>query len=71
MCTFSPPARLYVNIIVKFLSDMEEILNDREVLHKLLDKILDSNGKRMRLCSAYFLRHFPVNVQPKQHIVCE
>ena len=24
---------------------MEEMLNDREILHKLLDKILDSNGK--------------------------
>lgn len=51
----SPPESLYANTIVKFLSDMtNEItptmesltgLTEREILHKMLDRILDTNGK--------------------------
>lgn len=47
----SLPARRCASITGKYLSDMDEELismeglTDREILHKMLDKILDSNGK--------------------------
>lgn len=37
---FIPPARLCANIIGRYLSDM----TDREIMHKLLDNILDSGN---------------------------
>lgn len=38
---------------------MEEMLNDREVLHKLLDKILDSDGKENEATFTMFSPSFP------------
>ena len=48
--TAFPHARLYVNTIGKFLNDM----TDREIMHKLLDKILDSGNM-----SAIYTEFFP------------
>lgn len=59
MLIASPPARRCANIIERYLSDMEEILNDREVFHKLLDKILDSNGEENEAIFTMFSPSFP------------
>ena len=47
---FSPPAKRCANITGRYLSSMNEELvtleglTDREIMHKLLDKILDTDG---------------------------
>lgn len=47
---FSQPAKRCASITGRYLSDMSEELvsmeglTDREILHKMLDRILDTNG---------------------------
>lgn len=60
-----PPARRCANITGRYLSDMNEELvsmeglTDREILHKMLDKILDTDGAEN---SAVWTQCFPGSI---------